>query len=85
MSNVRRSIAQLRAEKKARLQRVEERVALRHEAYQERLDYGKADPSDQYLLAEKTLEKATRACVLLEDAGFHDRALALGFKADICA
>lgn len=83
MRNVRRSIAQLRAEKVARLQKVEEGIVLRDEGYQERVNYQNADPSDQCLLAEKTLEKATRACAFLEHATFYDRALAQGLKANV--
>ena len=83
MSNVRRSIAQLRAERDARLQRIEEGIALRQEARQERSDYLKAAASDQILLAEKTLVKATRACALLEDASFGDWGFAYESKACI--
>lgn len=66
------------------MQRLEEGIALRQEACQERCDYlGKAAASDQMFLAEKALVKATRACALLEDANFHDRAHAYETKANL--
>ena len=77
MSQPRRTLAQLRAEKEARLRTVEEGIRLRKELDQAFVDQRKhsfADRSDVQGQLAVLLEKATRACVLLEHGPFFDRA-----------
>jgi tetratricopeptide (TPR) repeat protein len=84
MSNARRSIAQLRAEKEARLRNMEEGMYLRNAVMQAINNYenhGFADPSTRCLQVAALLEKAARACILLEETPFiFDRAVAHQYK-----
>jgi len=74
MSNARRSIARLRAEK-------EEGLALRDEVGQS-VELCRASFS-RHVLPEDALEKVTRACTLLVNAAVLDRAVAHGYKAAV--
>jgi len=73
----RRTLAQLRAEKEAQLQSVREGIKLCEEisdTMEARLEHGFADRSTVFEQLAVLLQKATRACVLVEHGTFLDRA-----------
>lgn len=84
MSNAKRSIAQLRAEKEARLRKIEEGMRLREVVGQAINRYetsGFADPSTRRLQVTAILQDAARACSLLEGhPSFFERAVAHQYK-----
>lgn len=78
MSNSRRSIASLRAEKEARERNVREGIKLRNVIAQ--VLSGPTPVSKEDLPYKGLLEKAIHACALLEHATYFDRAAALHCK-----
>lgn len=73
MSHPRRTLAQLRAEKDARLRTVQEGIRL-GKIMEDNHNHGFAYRCTVFEQLTVLLEKATRACVLVEHGTFFDRA-----------